>query len=82
MRNSVDSITFLCNSILTYLLCFMFKIEEEIKECLDFLKSVYAVFGFTFQLHLSTRPDNYLGDLEIWDHAEKVINLKANKQTP
>lgn len=57
----------------------MFKIEEEIKDCLDFLKSVYAVFGFTFQLHLSTRPENYLGDLEIWNHAEKVINLKANK---
>lgn len=59
----------------------MFKIEEEIKGCLDFLKSVYAVLGFTFQLHLSTRPENYLGDLEIWDHAEKVINLKTKKQT-
>lgn len=59
----------------------MFKIEEEIKGCLDFLKSVYAVFGFTFQLYLSTRPENFLGDLEIWDHAEKVINLKANKIT-
>lgn len=59
----------------------MFKIEEEIKGCLDFLKSVYAVFGFTFQLYLSTRPENYLGDLEIWDHAEKVINLKANRIT-
>jgi len=60
---------------------FIFKIEEEIKGCLDFLKSVYAVFGFTFQLHLSTRPENYLGEVEIWDHAEKVIHLKASKQT-
>lgn len=60
----------------------MFKIEEEIKGCLDFLKSVYAVFGFTFQLHLSTRPENYLGELEIWDHAEKVIHVKSNKPTP
>lgn len=57
----------------------MFKIEEEIKSCLDFLKSVYAVFGFTFQLHLSTRPENYLGELEIWNHAEKVIHLKPNQ---
>lgn len=56
-----------------------FKIEEEIKGCLDFLKSVYAVFGFTFQLHLSTRPEKYLGDEEIWDHAEKVINVLKNK---
>lgn len=58
---------------------FTFKIEEEIKGCLDFLKSVYTVFGFTFQLHLSTRPEKYLGELEIWDHAEKVIYLKTNK---
>ncbi|XP_050165392.1 threonine--tRNA ligase 1, cytoplasmic-like isoform X2 [Myiozetetes cayanensis] len=55
------------------------RIEEEIEGCLDFLKSVYAVFGFTFQLHLSTRPENYLGELEIWDHAEKQLQNSLNK---
>ncbi|NXE60624.1 SYTC2 ligase, partial [Calcarius ornatus] len=61
-----------------HIFCTMEQIEEEIKDCLDFLKSVYAVFGFTFQLHLSTRPDNYLGDLEIWDHAEKQLQNSLN----
>ncbi|XP_009992825.1 PREDICTED: probable threonine--tRNA ligase 2, cytoplasmic [Chaetura pelagica] len=56
-----------------HIFCTIEQIEEEIKGCLDFLKSVYAVFGFTFQLHLSTRPENYLGELEIWDHAEKQL---------
>lgn len=39
---------------------------------LDFLRHVYTVFGFTFHLRLSTRPDKYLGDLEMWESAEKV----------
>uniref|UniRef100_A0A8B9VVI0 threonine--tRNA ligase n=1 Tax=Anas zonorhyncha TaxID=75864 RepID=A0A8B9VVI0_9AVES len=61
-----------------HIFCTIEQIEEEIKGCLDFLKSVYAVFGFTFQLHLSTRPEKYLGDLEIWDHAEKQLQNSLN----
>lgn len=49
------------------------QIEEEIKGCLDFLRTVYEVFGFTFKLNLSTRPEKFLGDPDIWDQAEKVI---------
>lgn len=42
------------------------------KGCLDFLRCVYDVFGFSFQLHLSTRPEKYLGDIAVWNQAEKV----------
>lgn len=49
------------------------QIEEEIKGCLDFLRTVYEVFGFTFKLNLSTRPEKFLGDPGVWDQAEKVI---------
>uniref|UniRef100_A0ACB8E5G2 Threonine--tRNA ligase 2, cytoplasmic n=1 Tax=Sphaerodactylus townsendi TaxID=933632 RepID=A0ACB8E5G2_9SAUR len=56
-----------------HIFCTMEQIEEEIKGCLDFLQSVYSVFGFTFQLHLSTRPENFLGEKEIWDQAEKQL---------
>lgn len=53
--------------------CFWPQIEEEIKGCLDFLRTVYEVFGFTFKLNLSTRPEKFLGDPDIWAQAEKVI---------
>uniref|UniRef100_A0A8C5SV94 threonine--tRNA ligase n=1 Tax=Laticauda laticaudata TaxID=8630 RepID=A0A8C5SV94_LATLA len=56
-----------------HLFCTMEQIEEEMKGCLHFLQSVYARFGFTFQLHLSTRPNNFLGEKEIWDQAEKQL---------
>jgi threonyl-tRNA synthetase len=38
----------------------------------DLLKTVYGMLGFTYKLKLSTRPDNYIGDLEVWNLAEKV----------
>jgi threonyl-tRNA synthetase len=34
---------------------------------------VYGMFGFEFRLELSTRPDNYVGELATWDAAEEVI---------
>lgn len=61
-----------------HIFCTMEQIEEEMKGCLNFLKSVYEVFGFTFQLHLSTRPENFLGEVQIWDHAEKQLQNSLN----
>uniref|UniRef100_A0A8C2ZXL6 threonine--tRNA ligase n=1 Tax=Cyclopterus lumpus TaxID=8103 RepID=A0A8C2ZXL6_CYCLU len=55
-----------------HIFCTMDQIEEEIKGCLDFLRAVYEVFGFTFKLNLSTRPEKFLGDPGIWEQAEKV----------
>lgn len=37
------------------------------------MQTVYGVFGFDFDLELSTRPENYLGDLSLWEAAEKVL---------
>lgn len=54
-----------------------FQIEEEIKGCLQFLQSVYSTFGFSFQLNLSTRPENFLGEIEMWDEAERVGRNKV-----
>lgn len=50
----------------------VFQIKAEITGALDFLRHVYGVFGFTFQLCLSTRPQKFLGDITVWDQAEKV----------
>lgn len=48
------------------------QLEEEIVACLDFVRHVYQVFGFSFHCLLSTRPTPCLGEPEQWDHAEKV----------
>uniref|UniRef100_A0A8C7CWU5 threonine--tRNA ligase n=1 Tax=Oncorhynchus kisutch TaxID=8019 RepID=A0A8C7CWU5_ONCKI len=48
-----------------HIFCTMDQIEEEIKGCLDFLRTVYDCFGFSFKLNLSTRPEKFLGDLSF-----------------
>lgn len=51
----------------------MFKqIEGEIEGLFDFMEQIYGLFGFTFKLTLSTRPETFLGKIETWDAAEKV----------
>ena len=47
--------------------------------CLDFLQHIYGIFGFSFSLKLSTRPEKYLGELETWDEAEKLLEVALEK---
>uniref|UniRef100_A0A8B9IRR7 threonine--tRNA ligase n=1 Tax=Amazona collaria TaxID=241587 RepID=A0A8B9IRR7_9PSIT len=61
-----------------HIFCAMEQIEEEIKSCLEFLRTVYDVFGFSFKLNLSTRPEKYLGDIEVWNQAEKQLENSLN----
>lgn len=56
-----------------HIFCTNEQIGDEVLGALEFLKHVYGVFGFTFDLCLSTRPEKYLGDLAVWDQAEKDL---------
>lgn len=62
-----------------HIFCMPDQIREEITGCLDFLKHVYGVFGFTFNLVLSTRPEKYLGEIEVWNDAEKALAESLDK---
>lgn len=55
-----------------HIFCAVEQIRDEILAALQFLKHVYSIFGFTFDLVLSTRPEKFLGDIEMWNDAEKV----------
>ncbi|XP_021779074.2 threonine--tRNA ligase, mitochondrial isoform X2 [Papio anubis] len=56
-----------------HIFCTTDQLEAEIQSCLDFLRSVYAILGFSFRLALSTRPSGFLGDPCLWDQAEQVL---------
>lgn len=51
----------------------MEQIGDEIKGALDFLQTVYSTFNFTLDLCLSTRPESFLGDIEVWNSAEAAL---------
>ncbi|KAI8971845.1 hypothetical protein BDF20DRAFT_907413 [Mycotypha africana] len=56
-----------------HIFCRADQIEQEMANCFEFMDHIYGIFGFEFHLKLSTRPDNYIGELSVWDHAEKVL---------
>lgn len=48
-------------------------LKDEMKGCLEFLEHIYGVFGLSYELNLSTRPDNSMGSDELWEHAENTL---------
>jgi threonyl-tRNA synthetase len=46
---------------------------DEIKACLDMAFETYAIFGFEPILELSTRPEERIGDDDLWDRAEALL---------
>ena len=49
------------------------QIGEEITLALKIIDHVYKVFGFEYEIELSTRPDDYMGDLALWNRAEQDL---------
>nr|WP_286313366.1 threonine--tRNA ligase [Mammaliicoccus lentus] len=61
------------------------QIESEILNVLNLIDKVYTVFGFDYSIELSTRPDDFMGDIKLWDFAEtsleNVLNYNNLKYT-
>ena len=55
------------------------QIEEEVLGALNFMKTVYDCFGMTYKLELSTRPEKALGEVSVWDAAEKSLANAMDK---
>lgn len=62
-----------------HIFCRQDQIEQEMAGCFDFLNHVYGIFGFDFHLKLSTRPENFIGEVSVWDNAEKKLEDALNK---
>mmetsp|Transcript_3835 Transcript_3835/g.5439 ORF Transcript_3835/g.5439 Transcript_3835/m.5439 type:complete len:694 (-) Transcript_3835:111-2192(-) len=56
-----------------HIFCAKDQIFQEVKGALEFMKYVYDAFGFKFHLNLSTRPEKYVGEVKVWDEAEKQL---------
>lgn len=55
------------------------QIEDEITLALQIIDHVYKVFGFEYDIELSTRPDDYMGELALWDQAEQALENVLNR---
>ncbi|EKM56703.1 uncharacterized protein PHACADRAFT_194288 [Phanerochaete carnosa HHB-10118-sp] len=66
----------------THIFCMPSQIEQEIGSLFDFMQHIYGLFGFDFQLELSTRPENFIGDIETWNVAEGQLKEALDAQYP
>lgn len=55
------------------------QIGTEIKNILELTKELYSVFGLDYVLTLSTRPDDYMGEIETWNRAESDLKKVMNE---
>ncbi|CAN1321082.1 Threonine--tRNA ligase, mitochondrial 1 [Linum perenne] len=62
-----------------HIFCRESQIKDEVRGVLEFIDYCYKVFGFTYELKLSTRPEKYLGKLETWDKAEAALTEALNE---
>jgi len=55
------------------------QIEDEIKQVIKVVDKIYKPFGLEYKPFLSTRPDDFMGDIKAWNKAEKSL-LKIIKE--
>lgn len=46
------------------------QIGSEIKDIVEIADKLYRIFGLEYKLSLSTRPDDFMGEIETWNKAE------------
>ncbi|MFR0823480.1 MAG: threonine--tRNA ligase [Clostridia bacterium] len=56
-----------------HIFCLPEQIESEIVNLIHLINQVYSLFGFSYTLELSTRPDNSMGSDEDWQMAESAL---------
>ena len=49
------------------------QMKDEIKNVVRLFDEVYSTFGLTYQIELSTMPEDHMGELKDWQFAEKTL---------
>lgn len=56
-----------------HILCTPEQLDSEIKGVLAFVSDVMGIFGFEYEMELSTRPDKSIGSDDDWERATKAL---------
>ena len=49
------------------------QMKDEIKNVVKLFDEMYSTFGLTYQIELSTMPEDHMGDEEVWKFAEDTL---------
>jgi threonyl-tRNA synthetase len=56
-----------------HIICMPEQLDAEIKGVLSFVSDVMEIFGFDYEMELSTRPEKSIGSDEDWERATKAL---------
>lgn len=62
-----------------HIFCTTDQVKSEIKQALQFVFDFYNKFGFELEIGFSTRPENFKGEINIWNYAEKQLVEALNE---
>jgi threonyl-tRNA synthetase len=63
-----------------HIFCTPEQMVDEIISIIDFVADTLEIFGMKFEVELSTRPEDYVGELENWEKAEKGLVQALEKK--
>ncbi|MGN1409490.1 MAG: threonine--tRNA ligase [Eubacteriales bacterium] len=49
------------------------QMKDEIKNVVKLFDEVYSVFGLSYQIEVSTMPEDHMGDVKDWDFATETL---------
>ncbi|ASS77290.1 threonine--tRNA ligase [Tumebacillus algifaecis] len=61
-----------------HLFCTEDQIESEIMGVLKLLDKTYTTLGLSYKVKLSTRPEEFMGDINLWNQAEATLEKTLN----
>ncbi len=53
--------------------------KDEIKNVVKLFDEVYSVFGLTYQIEVSTMPEDHMGDEKDWDFATETLKAAVTE---
>jgi threonyl-tRNA synthetase len=56
-----------------HIICTPDQLDGEIKGVLDFVKDIMGIFGFEYDLEISTRPEKSIGSDDAWERATNAL---------
>jgi threonyl-tRNA synthetase len=63
-----------------HIFCTEEQVQQEVRGCLEMAFATYALFDLDVSLELSTRPEQRIGDDEMWDRAEAKLADALSEQ--
>ena len=55
------------------------QMKDEIKNVMRLFDEVYSVFGLTYQIELSTMPEDHMGDEKDWNFAQETLKAAVTE---